>query len=236
MSWACLGLGSLLALGAGPAKDVPGAPWVSDFAIDPGQLASVGRNPFFILEPGYFLVLQEGSSEIVFRVLDETKLVQGVETRVLEERETWNGRTTEVSRNYVAIHKQTRDVFQFGEDVSNYRNGKVVSNAGTWLAGVKDAQAGLVLPGEARVGYRYFQEQAPGVTMDRAEVVSTTATLRTPAGTFEKCVRTRITSPMTPGAKEYRIYAPDIGLVQFESMLLVEHGFGSRPPKSGRGP
>src|SRR6266540_2665469 len=87
-SWACFGLCSLLALGAGPAKDAPGAPWVTDFAIDPAQLASVGRNPYFILEPGYFLILREGATEIVVRVLDETKVVDGVETRVVEERET----------------------------------------------------------------------------------------------------------------------------------------------------
>jgi hypothetical protein len=60
-----------------------------------------------------------------------------------------------------------------------------------------------------------------------------TTTQKTPAGTFENCMRTQVTSPMTPGDKEYRLYAPGIGLVKFESMLLVEHGFqeGSQPSK-----
>jgi len=237
---ACLVLLALSIPGAAPATDAPGAPgapWATDFATDRSQLASVGRNPYFILEPGYSLVLEAGPSRMVVTVLDETRVVDGVETRAVEERETWKGQVTELSRNFLAIHKQTHDVLQFGEEVSNFRNGKVVNRAGTWMAGVGHARAGLVLPGQVRVGYRYYEEQAPGVTMDRAEIVSVTLTQRTPAGTFENCVRTQVTSPMSPGDKEYRCYAPGIGLVQFESMLLVEHGFrqGSRPVKAGGG-
>ena len=36
-------------------------------------------------------------------------------------------------------------------------------------AGVGKAQVGLLLPGKPHVGYRYYQEQAPGVTTDRVE-------------------------------------------------------------------
>jgi len=224
---------ALLASGTAPATNTPGEPWASEFDTDPAQLSSTGRNPYFILEPGYHLVLEEGASRMVVTVLDETKVVQGVETRAVEERETLKGQPTELSRNYLAIHKQTHDVLQFGEEVSNFRNGKVVSRSGSWMAGVGKARAGMVLPGEPRVGRRFYEEQAPGITMDRAEILSMTTTQKTPAGTFENCMRTQITSPMTPGDKEYRLYAPGIGLVKFESMLLVEHGFqeGSQPSK-----
>jgi hypothetical protein len=234
---ACLGLVSLLAIGAAPATEAPGEPWTSQFVTEPSQLASTGRNPWFILEPGYVLVLEGGQSRMVVTVLDETKVVDGVETRAVEERETWKGQVTELSRNYLAIHKQTQDLLQFGEEVSNYRNGKVLNKAGSWMAGVGKARAGMVLPGKVRVGYRYYEEQAPGVTMDRAEIVSVTTSQKTPAGTFENCVRTQVTSPMTPGEKEYRLYAPGVGLIKFESMLLVQHGFqdGSHPAKTGGG-
>ena len=228
-----LGLVALLAIGAAPATSPPAEPWATEFYTDPAQLSSTGRNPYFILEPGYHLVLEQGASRMVVTVLDDTKVVAGVETRAVEERETLKGQVTELSLNYLAIHKQTHDVLQFGEEVSNYRNGKVVSQAGTWMAGVGKARAGMVLPGEPRVGKRFYEEQAPGITMDRAEILSMTTTQKTPAGTFENCMRTQITSPMTPGDKEYRLYAPGIGLVKFETMLLVEHGFreGSQPSK-----
>lgn len=234
---ASLGLVALLACGAAPATDAPGEPWATDFATDPAQLSATGRNPHFVLEPGYQIVLEEGPSRMEVTVLAETRVVGGVETRAVEERETFKGQVTELSKNYYAIHKQTLDVLQFGEEVSNFRNGKLVNNAGTWMAGVKKARAGLLLPGKARVGYRYYQEQAPGVTMDRAEIVSVSTSQKTPAGTFENCVRTQVTSPMTPGEKEYRCYAPGIGLVKFESMLLVKYGFqdGSNTGKTGGG-
>jgi hypothetical protein len=232
---ACLGFAALLAVGAAPAAEAPGEPWASDFAVDRAQMSSTGRNPYFILEPGYRVVLEGGTMRMTVMVLDETKIVDGVETRVVEERETVKGQTTELSRNFFAFNKQTHDVMHFGEEVSNFKNGKVVNNKGSWTAGTGKARAGLMLPGQAHVGYRYYQEQAPGITMDRAEILSMTTTQKTPSGTFEKCMRVKVTSPDAPGEAEYRWYAPEVGLVKFESMLLVEHGFGDRsqPGKTG---
>jgi len=234
---ACLGLVAMLAWGAAPAREAPGEPWATEFPTDPSQLSSKGRNPYFILEPGYRLVLEEGASRITVTVLDETKIVQGVETRVVEERESFKGQTSELTRNYFAIHSQTHDLLHFGEDVTNFRNGKVLNRNGSWLAGTGKARPGLLLPGQPRVGYRYYQEQAPGVTMDRAEIMSVSLTQKTPAGTFENCMRTQVTSPNAPDDKEYRYYAPGVGLVKFETMLLVEHGFkdGSDSTKAGAG-
>ena len=63
-----LGLAALLAMGAAPATHAPGAPWVTEFATDPAQLSSTGRNPYFILEPGYHVVLEGGPSRIVVTV------------------------------------------------------------------------------------------------------------------------------------------------------------------------
>ena len=34
--------------------------WASTFAVEPGELVATGRNPYFILEPGYQLVLEKG--------------------------------------------------------------------------------------------------------------------------------------------------------------------------------
>jgi Concanavalin A-like lectin/glucanases superfamily len=56
-----------------------------------------------------------GLGELTITVLNETKMVDGVETRVVEERETKGGKLKEVSRNYFAISKRTNDVFYFGE-------------------------------------------------------------------------------------------------------------------------
>jgi hypothetical protein len=71
--------------------------------------------------------------------LNETKVVDGVETRVVEENESDKGKPVEISRNYFALDKQTGDVYYFGEDVDIYKDGKVSSHEGAWLAGVHGA-------------------------------------------------------------------------------------------------
>src|SRR4249919_647152 len=63
------------------------ASFTSRFDVDKADLASSGRNPYFILEPGYVLTLEDASVRLVITVLTETKVVDGVETRIVEERE-----------------------------------------------------------------------------------------------------------------------------------------------------
>jgi hypothetical protein len=157
-------------------------------------------------------------------VLDETKNVEGVETRVIEERETNAGQLIEVSRNYFAISKRTGDVFYFGEEVDIYRNGKVVDHEGAWLSGVKGARFGLMVPGQPMMKAKYHQEIAPGVALDRAEVVSLTETIRTPAGEFKNCLKTEETTPLEPGVREFKYYARGVGLVQDGALKLVRYG------------
>jgi hypothetical protein len=162
----------------------------------------------------------------VITVLTETKRVDGVETRVVEERETNNGAPVEVSRNYFAISKRTNAVFYFGEDVDMYKDGKVVNHEGSWLAGVNGARFGLMMPGLPLMRARYQQEVAPPVAMDRAEIVSLTESLRTPAGSFTDVVKIEETTPLEPGTKEYKFFARGVGLLQDGSLKLTRYGPG----------
>ena len=187
--------------------------WASTFAVEPGELVATGRNPYFILEPGYQLVLEKGSVRLAVTVLDATRTVAGVETRV--------------ARNYFAISRRTNSVFYFGEDVDMYKNGAVTGHAGAWLAGINGARFGLAMPGELRPRARYYQEIAPTVAMDRAEIVSLNATVATPAGVFTACLKIEETTPLEPRTKEAKYYARGIGLVQDGSLKLVRHGTAS---------
>jgi hypothetical protein len=200
----------ICALGAAPA-DAP--IWTDEFAIDKADLSSTGSNPYFILKPGYQLVLKDGEDTLTITVLNETKRVDGVETRVVEERETVKGKVAEVSRNYFAISKKNNTVFYFGEDVG-----------GAWQAGVDGARAGVMMPGIVLVGARYYQEVAPKVAMDRAEIVSVSDTFETPAGRFDKVLKVSETTPLEPGNKEYKYYAPGVGLLKDGDFVLVKYG------------
>ncbi len=209
---------------AGAWRLQAGQTWTDQFAVDRQELRSTGRNRWFVLEPGYQLVLEDGRVRLVITVLAETRMVDGVETRVVEERETESGALVEVSRNFFAISSRTNSVFYFGEDVDIYRDGQVVSHEGAWLAGAGGARFGLMMPGLPLLGSRYYQEVAPRVAMDRAQIVSTSATLTTPAGAFTDVVQIEESTPLERGARESKFYAAGVGLLQDGSLRLVRPG------------
>ncbi|MBZ5536563.1 MAG: hypothetical protein LAO31_11450 [Acidobacteriia bacterium] len=203
--------------------------WTNAFTVDESKFQTSGRNPNFILQPGYQLIL-EGEDHgakvrLTITVLRETKKIGNVQTRGVEEKETENGELIEVSKNYFAIYTPTNSVFYFGEDVDIYRSGRVVGHSGSWQAGVMRARFGLMMPGTIRVGEKYFQEIAPGIAMDRAEIISAQEAIKTPLGEFLGCIKVEETTPLEPKNKEYKFYAPGIGLVRDGSLWLTRYGF-----------
>jgi hypothetical protein len=191
--------------------------FTKDFWVEKSELSATGRNPYFILEPGYVLVLENGDERLTVTVLDEVKTVDGVECRVVEENETKGDRVVEKSRNYFAISKRTNSVYYFGEDVG-----------GAWMSGEKGARFGLMMPGTPLLKGRFYQEIAPGVAMDRTEIIGLTTTVQTPAGTFKNCLKTEETTPLDAKEKENKYYAPGVGLVQEGGLKLVKYGFAKK--------
>lgn len=206
--------------------------WTDFFMEDKSDLVATGKNSYFVLEPGYFLTfegIEDGKkAELRITVLDETKKVDGVETRVVEERESRDGKVIEISRNFFAISKRTNNVYYFGEDSRTYKGGQVVSREGSWEAGANGARYGLMMPGTVLLGSRYYQEVAPKVAMDRAENVSVSEMLEVPAGKYQNCLKTEETTPLEPNNKEYKYYAPKIGLIRDGNLRLTQYGYLKR--------
>ena len=203
-------------------------PFTDSFAMSVTDFVSSGTNRFFILEPGYVLEFagtEDGKPlKLVITVLDDTKVVDGVTTRVVEERETLGGVLKEVSRNYYAFDRRTSSVWYFGEDVDNYKNGKVSSHEGSWVSGVGGARYGLFMPGLVLLGSRFYEEVAPGTAMDRARIMSLSESLTTPAGKFTGCLKVEESTPLEPGTKAEKLYAPGVGLIKDGDLLLVKSG------------
>ena len=203
--------------------------FTTSFMTENCTFNATGRNPFFILEPNYQLVLkgeEEGEEvELIITVLDETKEVNGTETRIVEERESVDGELVEVSRNFFAICEETNSVFYFGEEVDDYEDGEIVGHEGAWLAGEDDATAGIMMPGTVLLGARYFNEIAPDVALDRAEILENDEELETPAGTFENVLVIRETTPLEPDVEEFKYYVAEVGLIQDADLKLEEYGF-----------
>ena len=202
--------------------------WQDSFPIDSYTMTATGKNPYWGLKPGRFVVLGSldpgGSEIVVISVLGETEMVDGTETRVIEEREFENGELVEISRNFFAMAEETGDVFYFGEDVDYYEDGEVVRHDGEWRAGVDGARAGLYMPAKPAAGMKYYMEVAPNVAMDRAEIVYIDAAVETPWGTFRNSLLITESSPLEPDDESYKRYASGIGMIYDDGLELYKHG------------
>jgi hypothetical protein len=218
---------------AAPSPVVAGDPEFTDtFDRDRCTFTTVGGNPYLPMWPGYSLLLEGeeeddegGIVELAVRItiLPDTELVDGVLTRVMEETEEEDGELKEVSRNFLALCRETGDVWYFGEDVDNYENGEIVNHDGAWRAGQNGAEPGILMPGVPFLGARFYQELAPGVALDRAEITALDETIETPAGTFENVLTVDETNALDPGAEpDFKAHAPGVGQIIDETLELVE--------------
>ena len=202
--------------------------FTESFQQDSCTFLTTGRNLYFILEPNYQLILEgldgKDSSRLVITVLNETRKIGNVVTRIVEENETVNGKTIEISKNFFAFCSQTSTIYYFGEEVDMYKDGKIINHDGAWTAEGKN-KAGVAMPGLILLGSRYYQEIAPTVAMDRAEIISNTETKTTKAGVFKNCLKTEETTALNIKEKEYKLYAPNIGMINDENLWLVKYGF-----------
>ncbi len=128
-----IGLSGNIAIAENPPgfPDLPdicgnNAEFTTDFRLEDCKFKTKGINPYFILKPGYRLVLEEtGEEKSVETVLHDTKWInldgRRIKTRVLEERAfEWDDEegewvTIEISLNWFAICKKTNAVYYFGE-------------------------------------------------------------------------------------------------------------------------
>jgi hypothetical protein len=189
-----------------------------------GPFSTELTNPYFPYAEGQVSVLKGVEDGINIRLqitaLDETEVVAGVTTRVVEERAWEDGQLHEVARNFFA---QAPDgtVCYFGEDVNFYEDGQVISHEGAWRAGVGGNRPGIIMPANPTVGMSYVQEVAPGISQDRAKIISKGKTATVPAGTFKNTLLTRETSPLDPGVVGFKRYAPGVGMIEDAPLKLV---------------
>jgi len=203
------------------AKAPAEARWREKFSVEKEDFRPTGDNHYLPVHPGTVVTLRSGIDTLTISILNDTKVIDGVKCAVLEEKETKDGKLIEISRNFLATDSETNDVYYFGEEVDNYKDGKITSHESAWKAGENGARFGLMVPGKPKVGDRYYQEFAPKVAMDRVEIVSTNETLKTPAGTFEHVVHLKETTPLEADVS-HKYYAPGIGMIKDDEFELAE--------------
>jgi hypothetical protein len=85
-----------------------------------------------------------------------------VEVMIVEDREFISGEIEEVTLDYLAQDDGT--VYYLGEDVDNYKGGKVISHDGSWLYGKDTHQMGGAMPSRPRVRQKFKFEAVGKIT------------------------------------------------------------------------
>jgi len=249
----CIGLSGNIALAENPPgfDHIPdecgnNVEFTTEFRLEDCKFEDTGVNPYFILKPGYQVVLESDEEKSVETVLDDTKWIyldgRKIKTRVVEERAfEWDEEegewvTIEISINWFAICNKTNDVYYFGEfsrdcpdgfDENDVCDGEE-STAGSWEAGREGARPGIMMPGTPLLGAKYFQEIAPPGAVDRGEIATMGLDWSNGEDDFTGCIEIFDTNP-TPdgecGEEDAKIYCPEIGLVQDQELEMTSYGY-----------
>jgi hypothetical protein len=200
-----------------PGKEIS----ANDFGKQKFDRSTAITNKWLPMKPGTQLVFEgttiEGKDKIphrlVFTVTDLAKVVGGVRSIVLWDRDWSDGQLVEAE---LAFFAQDNDgnVWQTGEYPEEYEDGKLVGNP-TWVHGVKGTRAGLTMKAKPRLRTpSYSLGWAPSVGFnDRARVLKLGQKTCVRAGCYKNVLVVGEYNPDEPG-QQLKYYAPGVGNVR----------------------
>jgi hypothetical protein len=186
-------------------------------SVNPAAFVAGVDHSYFPMSPGTHWVL-EGEDEGLpareeIRVLDETRLLAGVECTGLLEEIFVGGVLVERTTEWYAQDRHG-SVWKFGEETFEWDGVAFVLGDDSWEVGAGDAVPWLAFPADPHAGDT-FTGYRPGGT-DVFHVVSTTETATVPAGVFVDCLQL-LENPDDPEDTDVILYAPGVGRVSERS-------------------
>jgi hypothetical protein len=198
----------------------------TDRDFDPRKFTDSTRidNRWHPLIPGTQLVYEGESNRghgrrphrVVFTVTDLTKVIDGVRTVVLWDRDINDGKMLEEELAFMA-QDDDGNVWNMGEYPEERDNGRVEGAPDTWMAGVQGARGGIMMRGDPRVGTSsYLQGWAPKIEFsDRARVQQAGLRNCVPLRCFTNVLVTDETNPLEPtDGHQRKFYAAGIGNIR----------------------
>jgi len=182
-------------------------------------------NPWFPLEPGTNSVLSgtvlgdDGAlhpHKIVATVSGVTKLLDGIGTLVVFERDYEDGELQEAELAFVAQDKRGV-VWNVGEYPQEYEDGEFAGAPSTWIAGIDGARAGVSMLARPSVGRRaYLQGLAPSVDFrDCGKVVRRGQRVCVRIGCYRNALVIDEWAPLEPeGGHQLKYYAHGVGVIR----------------------
>ncbi|WP_374969949.1 hypothetical protein [Terrabacter sp. BE26] len=193
--------------------------------IEPSDFSADVTNPWFPLRPGttyvYTGTKDDQPALDVVTVSRQTRKIDGVRTRVLQDRLFLGGVLEERTTDYYA-QDRCGNVWYFGEDTAVLNSkGQVTDRSGSFHAGVGGAQPGVYLQRGPEIGRLFRQEWAKGQAEDRYRALTTAASVTVPYGTFRNALRTEERTDLEPGVVDNKYYVRGVGVVK---ELTVKNG------------
>jgi hypothetical protein len=183
--------------------------------VNPKKFGTEIDNIYFPLTPGSMSVYNSTTDgqKVVVVVLNDTRIILGVECVVVRDTVSSGQSIVEDTLDWYA-QDNDGNVWYFGEDTKEYdTNGKVVSTAGSWEAGVDGAKPGIIMLADPLAGLTYRQEYSRGNAEDMAMIMDLNMTITVPIGSFDQVLRTREWSALDPSVLEDKYYVAGIGCV-----------------------
>jgi hypothetical protein len=207
-------------------------PEVDPAAFDTDFAHLTKPNRYFPLTIGNRWEYRSGTETNTLEVLNQTKLIAGVQCIVIRDLVKDKGRLIEATDDWYAQAKDG-NVWYCGEEVKNYENfsgdkpvrSELVSIDGSFKAGRNGDKAGIIFQASPTVGQAYLEEFSLGNAEDVTEVLSTTYAFGHDAELDQfvpkqlaklfcagDCVVTKNFSLLEPGIFGRKYYAPGIGV------------------------
>lgn len=190
-------------------------------------------NRYFPLKPGRSLIYtgtkDDKKALDIFQTSSRTKVIDGVSTRVVEDRLYLDNVLEERTKDYYA-QDRCGNVWYFGEDTAELTpHGHVVSREGSFHAGVHGAQPGVYIQARPQVDRRFRQEWYRGHAEDTFRALNLSASVTVPYGTFHHALKTEESTALEPTVRDNKYYVKGIGEVEelavkgpLEKLQLVE--------------
>jgi hypothetical protein len=185
-------------------------------------------NQFYPLVPGTQFVLDGYANlgggvlphRIVFTVTDLTKVVNGVQTRVLWDTDTDGGELVESELAFQA-QDNAGNVWVLGEYPEEYSGGQFTGAPYTWVSGLNGAVAGVLVPGNPQLGSPAFSEGiSPTISFsDCGQVMATGSHICAQGTCYDNVLTINEWAPPDPaGGYQQKYYAPGVGNFQIGAM------------------
>jgi hypothetical protein len=205
-------------------KDYPSARFTNSTKIDNQWLPLVPGTQFTLTGEANRGVAH-APHEVIFTVTDVTKVIDGVNTVVVWDRDINEGQLAEEELAFMA-QDDGGNVWLMGEYPEEYENGLPVGAPSTWIPGQKGSLPGVLMRADPKVKTSsYHQGLAPAVQFqDQARVDKEHQQTCVPAGCYQDVVIIDEWNPLEQpqDGHQLKYHAPGVGNVRIEPSGGVE--------------